>query len=75
MSNKKQDITLEIGFEHCTVQQFQDLMNAVYVVDTHCIGTLGKDEKTVTLHTTTLKAEPIITAIKNACIFMGEVES
>lgn len=51
MSNNQQDTILEIGFEHCAIEQFQTLMQTVYTVDTHCIGELSRDQKTVTLRT------------------------
>ena len=71
---KKQSTTLELGFEHCSVEQLQSLMQIVYTVDKDCIGTLSKDEKTVELHTDTTKADAIVDALKAAGIFSGEVQ-
>jgi hypothetical protein len=71
---KKESTTLEIGFAHCSTEQFQVLMQIVYEVDKDCIGTLSKDEKTVTLYTDTTKADAIVAAIKDAGIFSGEVQ-
>ena len=69
---KKESTKLELGFVHCSIEQLQSLMQVVYTVDKDCIGTLSKDEKTVTLRTT--KADAIVTALKDAGIFSGEVQ-